>query len=183
MNPSKPKKRVRSVKLVPLETADKEQFVRDNQEAFLCGATEEFGMRNADFEEDGQIISRRTILRSIAARGAETYRIVARGGVAGGVVLKIDREKRRGDLVLLFVSPKLHSLGIGQAAWRAVERLHPEVRVWETCTPYFEKRNIHFYVNRCGFHIVKFVRGRFEMFQFEKTVPPRADRLPVARKR
>ena len=29
-------------------------------------------------------------------------------------------------------------------------------RVWETCTPYFEKRNIHFYVNKCGFHIVEF---------------------------
>ena len=26
----------------------------------------------------------------------------------------------------------------------------------ETCTPYFEKRNIHFYVNKCGFHIVEF---------------------------
>ena len=72
------------------------------------------------------------------------------------------------DLDLLFVAPKLHGRGIGQAAWRAVERLHPEIRVWETCTPYFEKRNIHFYVNRCGFHIVKFVRDRFEMFQFEK---------------
>lgn len=23
-------------------------------------------------------------------------------------------------------------------------------------TPYFEQRNIHFYVNRCGFHIVEF---------------------------
>ena len=34
--------------------------------------------------------------------------------------------------------------------------MHPEVRVWETLTPYFEKRNIHFYVNRCGFHIVEF---------------------------
>ena len=37
-----------------------------------------------------------------------------------------------------------------------VEKLHPEVAVWETVTPYFEKRNIHFYVNRCGFHIVEF---------------------------
>lgn len=25
-----------------------------------------------------------------------------------------------------------------------------------TVTPYFETRNIHFYVNRCGFHIVEF---------------------------
>ena len=31
-----------------------------------------------------------------------------------------------------------------------------EIKVWETVTPYFEKRNIHFYVNRCGFHIVEF---------------------------
>ena len=34
--------------------------------------------------------------------------------------------------------------------------LHPEVEVWETVTPYFETRNIHFYVNRCGFHIVEY---------------------------
>ena len=165
-------RRVRSVKLVPLEAGDKEQFVRDNQEAFLYGATQEFGLRNSDFEEEGQIISRRTILRSIGARNAETYRIVARGEVAGGVVIRIDQKKRHGDLDLLFVAPRLHGLGIGQAAWRAVERLHPEVSVWETCTPYFEKRNIHFYVNRCGFHIVKFVRDRFEMFQFEKRKHP-----------
>ena len=71
-----------------------------------------------------------------------------------GVVIKVDGE--RGVLDLLFVSPKAHSKGIGYAAWCAVEQLHPEVTVWETVTPYFEKRNIHFYVNRCGFHIVEF---------------------------
>lgn len=69
-------------------------------------------------------------------------------------MLKVDGE--RGNLELLFVSPRIHSRGVGYAAWRAVERLHPEVRVWETVTPYFEQRNIHFYVNRCGFHIVEF---------------------------
>ncbi len=30
------------------------------------------------------------------------------------------------------------------------------MEVWETVTPYFETRNIHFYVNRCGFHIVEY---------------------------
>ena len=30
------------------------------------------------------------------------------------------------------------------------------MNLWETVTPYFEQRNIHFYVNRCGFHIVEF---------------------------
>ena len=54
------------------------------------------------------------------------------------------------------MSPGVHSKGIGFAAWCEVEQLHPEVNVCETVTPYFEKRNIHFYVNRCGFHIVEF---------------------------
>lgn len=56
----------------------------------------------------------------------------------------------------LITSPKEHSKGVGYAAWCEVEKLHPEVKVWETVTPYFETRNIHFYVNRCGFHIVEF---------------------------
>ena len=47
-----------------------------------------------------------------------------------------------------------------RARFRDGERLHPEVCVWETCTPYFETRNIHFYVNRLGFHIVEFFNER-----------------------
>ena len=138
--------------LEPLETEDREQFILDNQEAFNYGALEEFGLRDDHFEEDGEIISRETIERSID--GGEAYRIMKDGKPVGGVVIKVDGEK--GDLDLLFVSPKVHSKGIGYAAWCAVEKLHPEVKVWETFTPYFEKRNIHFYVNRCGFHIVEF---------------------------
>ena len=29
-------------------------------------------------------------------------------------------------------------------------------RIHRQLNTYFEKRNIHFYVNRCGFHIVEF---------------------------
>ncbi len=95
------------IALLPLEQRDREQFIKDNQEAFNYGALEEFGRRDDHFEEDG-------------------------------VVIRVDGE--RGDLDLLFVSPKVHSKGIGYAAWCAVEKLHPEVVVWETVTPYFEKR-------------------------------------------
>ena len=140
------------VTLVPLAPDDRNQFILDNQEAFNYGALEEFGFRDNHFEEDGEIISRETIERSID--GGEAYRIMQDGKPVGGVVIKVDGEC--GDLDLLFVSPKAHSKGIGYAAWSAVEQLHPEVKIWETVTPYFEKRNIHFYVNRCGFHIVEF---------------------------
>ena len=140
------------VQLLPLECSDREQFISDNQEAFNYGAMEEFGLRDDHFEEDGQIISRDTIGQSIDS--GEAYRIILDGQKVGGLVIKVDGEK--GDLDLLFVSPTAHSKGIGYAAWCAVENLHPEVNVWETVTPYFEQRNIHFYVNRCGFHIVEF---------------------------
>ena len=138
--------------LVPLTPEDRDQFIRDNQEAFNYGALEEFGRRDDHFEEEGEIISRETIETSI--REGEAYRIMQEGRPVGGVVIRVNGE--RGDLDLLFVSLKAHSRGIVYAAWCAVEQLHPEVRVWETVTPYFEKRNIHFYVNRCGFHIVEF---------------------------
>ena len=57
---------------------------------------------------------------------------------------------------LLYINPDCHSRGIGQTVWRMIEEKYPETKVWETHTPYFEKRNIHFYVNKCGFHIVEF---------------------------
>ena len=140
------------VTLEKLQTEDREQFIKDNQEAFNYGALEEFGLRDDHFEEDEQIISRDTIIRSI--ENGETYRIIQDGEIVGGLILKV--EGRKGDLDILFVSPKVHSKGIGYKAWCEVEKLYPEVEVWETVTPYFEKRNIHFYVNRCGFHIVEF---------------------------
>ena len=140
------------IMLVPLDPEDREQFISDNQEAFNYGALEEFGRRDDHFEEEGEIISRETIQRSIEE--GEAYRIMQDGQAVGGVVIRVEGDQ--GDLELLFVSPKVHSRGIGYAAWCAIEKLHPEVKVWETVTPYFEKRNIHFYVNRCGFHIVEF---------------------------
>lgn len=145
-----------NIVLKALTPEDREQFILDNQEAFNYGALEEFGRRDDHFEEEGEIISRETIERSID--GGEAWRIWLDGKKVGGLVLRVEGD--RGDLDLLFVSPKAHSKGIGYAAWCAVEQLHPEVKVWETITPYFEKRNIHFYVNRCGFHIVEFFNSR-----------------------
>lgn len=152
------------VELVPLEESDREQFILDNQEAFRIGAVESMGeehlLDDSNLEEPGEIISRKTIEESIDGPGAETYRIVADGQIAGGVVLRINPETRRNEVELLFVSPRIHSRGIGLAAWKAIEALHPETEVWELVTPYFEKRNIHFYVNKCGFHITEYFNSR-----------------------
>ena len=142
------------ITLTRLTEEDRDRFIRDNQRAFKFGAVEEFGVRDEHFEEEGEIISRKTIEDSID--GGVACRIREDGRIVGGLVLRIDEETQHNELELLFVDPEVHSRGVGYAAWREVERLWPETRVWETCTPYFETRNIHFYVNKCGFHIVEF---------------------------
>ena len=43
---------------------------------------------------------------------------------------------------------------------KLIENIYPETNVWETCTPYFERRNIHFYVNRLKFHIVEYYNSK-----------------------
>ena len=65
------------ITLSVLQESDREQFIRDNQEAFNYGALEEFGMRDNHFEEDEQIISRETIEKSID--NGEAYRIMLNG--------------------------------------------------------------------------------------------------------
>ena len=174
------------VELIPLQEEDREQFIKDNQWAFKYGATEEFGMRDDHFEEEDEIISRETIETSIAE--GDAYRIMADGKKAGGVIVSV--EGNRGDLEILFTLPEIHSKGIGYAAWCEIEKLYPDVEVWETVTPYFETRNIHFYVNKLGFHIVEFYNSHHPdphdpemseemeeqfpdgMFRFEKKMKP-----------
>ena len=169
------------ITLTPLTDADRNRFILDNQYAFKYGALEEFGERDDHIDDDGEIISRETIEKSID--GGVAYRIREDGKSVGGLVLKINEETQHNHLDLLFVSPDVHSKGIGFAAWQEVERLYPDTKVWETCTPYFEKRNIHFYINKCGFHAVEFFgefnrdpneedcgEGPSEMFRFEKVM-------------
>ena len=161
-----------NVTLAPLENQDSEQFILDNQWSFKHGALMEFGERDNHIDDDGQIISRKTIEHSIDAEGSEAYRIIFEGRIVGGVILSINRETNVNELEILFVAPEEHSKGIGYAAWLAIEALHPETKVWETCTPYFDKRNIHFYVNKCGFQIDEFW---CEYFKPEHDIP---DEMP-----
>ena len=73
-----------TITLTRLTDDDREQFIADNQRAFRYGATEEFGLRDEHFEEDGEIISRATIERCID--GGVAYRIREDGRIVGGLV-------------------------------------------------------------------------------------------------
>ena len=97
-----------------------------------------------------------------------TYRIIYDNKVVGGVILKIDNLTHLNELEILFILPNEHNKGLGYATWKEIENLYKETEVWSTCTPYFEKRNIHFYVNKCGFKIDEFW---CEYFHNENNIP------------
>jgi hypothetical protein len=166
--------------LVTLEIAKDEdlpRFKKDLQEAFAVALIEEFGSVSEPIPSDADME------RSFEAPGSVVYRILADGRWVGGAVLTIDGATHHNALALFYISVKEHSRGIGQKAWKAIEERYPETKVWETHTPYFERRNIHFYVNKCGFKIVAYYNahnpdphdpdpesrlGDGGMFKFEK---------------
>lgn len=164
--------------LEPAGQADLPDFKRALRDSFSVAVTELFGSVT-----DGSIPSDEDVEESFNAPSTVTLHIVSDGRKVGGVVLTIDDATHRNALDLLFISPAEHGRGIGHKAWQAVEARYPETKVWETHTPYFEKRNIHFYVNKCGFKIVDFYNahhplpdnppndslpGGGEFFRFEK---------------
>jgi hypothetical protein len=139
---------------VELEAAAKQDlpgFMRDLQTAFEAAMIDEFGAI-----PDERLPPDRDIQQAFDAPGAVILHIVSGGQRIGGAVLAIDNVTHRNALSLFFIATGAHGRGFGYEAWQAIERRYPETRVWETHTPYFEKRNIHFYVNKCGFKIVEF---------------------------
>ncbi|WP_288580782.1 GNAT family N-acetyltransferase [uncultured Methylobacterium sp.] len=169
-----------TVTLAPAHPDDLPAFKRELQEAFAIAVVAEFGAL-----PDGPIPSDDDLDATLAHPGAVVLRIRHEGRAVGGAVVTIDRETHRNALDLFFISPGAHGRGLGRRAWFAIERHFPQTRVWETHTPYFEKRNIHFYVNVCGFRIVEFfsphhpnphgpgqddLPGDGEAFRFEKVM-------------
>lgn len=169
-----------SVRLELLKSEFEKEFIKMNQYAFKYGAEQYFNESEMEeqYEEEGEIISRETIINSIHHEGSFAYQIMLEGKMVGGIIVTITKEK--GDLEIFFVDPTCHSKGIGQGAWKEIERIHSNVKVWETVTPCFEKRNIHFYVNKLGFHIVAYYNEHYhepdatedmwEMYKFEKVI-------------
>ena len=144
-------KRQNIVILEPVKKEELHKFKRDLQESFAVAVIETFGP-----ELDQPIPSDKDIEESFNAKGAVIYHIVFNGKIMGGVVVTIDENTQHNSLDLFFINKGECSKGIGYKAWKAIEEKYPDTKVWETCTPYFEKRNIHFYVNKCGFKIVEY---------------------------
>lgn len=145
-----------NIRLVRLPAEHTLDFKEEMQEAFQIGFTSHRN-NNGEEHEEGEILPDKDFYESLNADGAEAYEAIdADGRRVGGTIIKIDSVTHDNELAFLYVKVGVQSKGIGQAIWQAIEALHPETEVWHTCTPYFEVRNIHFYINCCGFHVVEF---------------------------
>lgn len=163
--------------LLKITDTDLKQYKSDMQEAFQKGFETHFG------KSDEIVLPEKDIDKSLKVKGSVAYKAVVDGKIAGGAIVIINEETQFNHLDFLFVKSEVQGKSIGKKIWFEIERLHPETKVWKTCTPYFEQRNIHFYINVCGFKIVEFYNekhpmpdtpedfigdGNEGMFEFEK---------------
>lgn len=161
-----------------IEEKEYNAFRKDVKEIFSIGVVEEFG------ESDEEVISDKEINESLYKENIEVYYVYIDGKKVAGVALEIDNTTHHNHLDLFYVYPNCHSKGVGTTVWKGIEEKYPETKVWELVTPYFEKRNINFYVNKCGFKIVEFYNKyhqdpnlkdsdngfKEEFFRFEKVM-------------
>ena len=180
------------ITLAPVPQEELATFKAELQEAFMKGLQDSFPEAE-DPTEMGPIPSDEDFQHSLTAKDSVVRQLVINGERIGGVVLKINNDTQRNEVDFLYTKANAHGKGLGTKAWEAIEAAFPETKVWELHTPYFEKRNIHFYVNKCGFKIVEFYHKgnpgpnigaeepesdeEFEFFRFEKVMTKESSEL------
>ncbi|ABR34840.1 GNAT family N-acetyltransferase [Clostridium beijerinckii] len=85
---------------------------------------------------------------------ATSYCIYLNDVLIGGTILWIN-DSNENFLGSLFIDPDYEDKGIGTRIWSEIEDMYPNTRAWSTETPIFSHRNHNFYVNKCGFHVIR----------------------------
>jgi hypothetical protein len=62
-----------------------------------------------------------------------------------------------GWLENIFIDYDYWSKGFGQIIWDYIEHKFTNVNVWRLQTPGYSRRNHNFYVNKCGFKIIRII--------------------------
>lgn len=125
-------------------------FINDIQTAFQESYEAVFGYCPQ------MVLPQKDIEESFIKTGSQSFFAIQENKIVGGAVVVIDTDTNINHLELLYVKSGCQSKGIGLKIWHEIEKMYPRTKIWETYTPYFDRRNIHFYVNKCGFHIVEF---------------------------
>lgn len=164
------------MKLIRLRDEDIVDFKKYMQESFQYGYESVYGKDNS------QVLPEKDIDKSLNNSKCHSYEMIDDNNeIIGGVIVEINDDNIN-HLDFLFVKVGDQSKGIGQEIWEETEKIYSDTKVWKTCTPYFDKRNIHFYVNKLKFKIVEYYNEKHPdpnmkediyeeddgMFEFEK---------------
>ena len=131
------------IRLEDVGKSDWREFKTQAQRALTAAVAEKFGFRGrVPLEEDfRELLKKQGLHLKFFVEGTEKI---------GGAAVLSDEETRRCFVELFFLREEFQGRGLGVAAWKALERAFPRTRLWKLCTPYFEKRNIHFCPHRKG---------------------------------
>ena len=87
---------------------------------------------------------------------SQSFKVLMNDKLIGSVILWIN-EDGKNFLGNIFVDPIVQNKGIGLKIWKNIENKYSKTIKWMTETPGYSKRNHNFYVNKCGFKIVKII--------------------------
>lgn len=164
------------MRLIELRNDDIKEFKKLMQESFQYGYESVYG------SDKELVLPEKDIDESLNNPKCHSYEMIDDDNkIMGGVIVEIN-DNNINHLDFLFVRVGIQSKGIGQKIWKQIEELYPNTKIWHTCTPYFDKRNIHFYVNKLKFKIVEYYNEKHPdsnmphdiykeddgMFEFEK---------------
>ena len=167
------------MEIIELRYEDITLFKEYLKEAFQHGYESVYG------KCEELVLPEEDIDECLKREGCHAFELINQNNeILGGAVVTINEKTNNNHLDFLFVKVGIQSRGLGQLIWDELEKMYPNTEIWETCTPYFDKRNIHFYVNKLGFHIVEFLNEKHQdledpldnfsleegMFRFEKTM-------------
>lgn len=108
-----------------------------------------------DMEEDGEEEGEDFSLEdAISSSDKTVLGIWEDGCLVGGAVISVAANGVY-TLERLFILPEKQGKGYGYRAWKEIEKTHPEAKGWELRTPTCLINNVCFYVNKCGFSIVR----------------------------
>ena len=110
------------------------------------------------FKDDimDKVPEEKDIEESLNTEKIYSYNLIQNNKKIGGTIVEINDKTKHNELHFFFIYPEYQNKKMGYLSWKSIENKYPQTELWTCYTPYFEKRNINFYVNKCGFHIVAF---------------------------
>lgn len=137
------------MQLIPLKEEDIKEFKYYLQEAFQY-------WYESIYWKSEEIISESKINRSLNNKNSYAYEAIDDEWKLLWWAIVTINENKHNELDFIFVKVDIQSKWVWQFIRKEIEKIHSDTKVWKTSTPYFEKRNIHFYVNKLKFHIVEY---------------------------